>query len=98
MLISEFRYFKGQYPWIAALGYRFPNTTIYGLQFQCAGSLITLTHVLTTAHCISDYLYVTIAASNFNNFKLICHSFYLADSLFVWANSIYRTATMVLHL
>lgn len=50
--------FPGQYPWIAALGYRFPNTSIYGIQFHCAGSLITLTHVLTTAHCISDYLYV----------------------------------------
>lgn len=50
--------FPGQYPWIAALGYRFPNTSIYGVQFHCAGSLITLTHVLTTAHCISDYLYV----------------------------------------
>lgn len=30
----------GQYPWIAALGYRFPNMTMSGLQFYCAGSLV----------------------------------------------------------
>ncbi|XP_031626161.1 serine protease filzig-like [Contarinia nasturtii] len=48
----------GQYPWIAALGYRFPNSSIIGLQFYCAGSLITRSHILTSAHCITRYLAV----------------------------------------
>lgn len=31
----------GQYPWIAALGYRFPNSSQFGgLQFYCGGSLV----------------------------------------------------------
>lgn len=44
----------GQYPWIVALGYRFPNTS--QLEFHCAGSLITRKHVLTTSHCVTKYL------------------------------------------
>lgn len=32
----------GQYPWIAALGYRFPNVTLTGIQFYCAGSLVSV--------------------------------------------------------
>lgn len=30
----------GQYPWIAALAYRFPNTSFSQLQFYCSGSLV----------------------------------------------------------
>ncbi|XP_055303511.1 proclotting enzyme isoform X2 [Sitodiplosis mosellana] len=48
----------GQYPWIAALGYSLPNLTTNGLQFYCAGSLITRSHILTSAHCISPFLRV----------------------------------------
>lgn len=33
-------HFIGQYPWIAALGYHFPNISTNGLQFYCAGSLV----------------------------------------------------------
>lgn len=44
----------GQYPWIAALGYKSSSST--HIQFSCAGSLITLRHVITTAHCISSNL------------------------------------------
>lgn len=48
----------GQYPWIAALGYRLPNVTSNGLQFFCAGSLVTRSHVISSAHCLNSYLRV----------------------------------------
>lgn len=46
----------GQYPWIAALGYRFPNISLNELQFHCAGSLVTRSHIITSAHCINPFL------------------------------------------
>lgn len=48
--------FKGQYPWVAALFYRFPNASTNGLQFYCAGTLITRSHVISSAHCLNSYL------------------------------------------
>lgn len=48
--------FKGQYPWVAALGYRFPNASANGIQFYCAGSLITRSHIVSSAHCLNTYL------------------------------------------
>lgn len=45
----------GAYPWIAALGYR-DDVNPSSLKFLCAGSLISLLHILTSAHCINQYL------------------------------------------
>lgn len=47
----------GQYPWIAALGYRFPNITKGGLQFYCAGSLVRFLFYSrnTPAHYLLTY-------------------------------------------
>lgn len=41
---------------MAALGYRFPNASTNGIQFYCAGSLITRSHVISSAHCLNSYL------------------------------------------
>uniref|UniRef100_A0A1A9WPV0 Peptidase S1 domain-containing protein n=1 Tax=Glossina brevipalpis TaxID=37001 RepID=A0A1A9WPV0_9MUSC len=46
---------KGSYPWIAALGYRDMNEGKL-LAFLCAGSLITLKYIITSAHCINQNL------------------------------------------
>lgn len=44
----------GTYPWIAALGYRDGGGEV--LRFFCAGSLITLKYIVTSAHCINQNL------------------------------------------
>lgn len=44
-IVSMLTLILGQYPWIAALGYRFPNASQYGgLQFYCGGSLVSFFH------------------------------------------------------
>ncbi|KAL9907690.1 venom peptide isomerase heavy chain-like [Glossina fuscipes fuscipes] len=48
---------QGTYPWIAALGYRDMNGGGGEiLKFLCAGSLITLKYIVTSAHCINPNL------------------------------------------
>lgn len=43
---------QGAYPWLALLGYK-KNNNKTGLDYKCAGSLITKLHVITAAHCIN---------------------------------------------
>uniref|UniRef100_A0A1A9ZBU3 Lectizyme n=1 Tax=Glossina pallidipes TaxID=7398 RepID=A0A1A9ZBU3_GLOPL len=45
---------QGTYPWVAALGYRDGGGEV--LRFFCAGSLITLKYIVTSAHCINQNL------------------------------------------
>ncbi|XP_065361766.1 proclotting enzyme-like [Calliphora vicina] len=46
---------KGNYPWMAALGYR-DEYDPSSMKFLCAGSLISSRYVITSAHCINSYL------------------------------------------
>ncbi|EDV95835.1 GH15922 [Drosophila grimshawi] len=46
---------KGAYPWMAALGY-IDDTNPNAIKFLCAGSLISSTFVVTSAHCINPTL------------------------------------------
>lgn len=53
--IPKIYIFIGSYPWIAALGYRDEHGSS-ALKFLCAGSLISPKYVLTSAHCINNFL------------------------------------------
>lgn len=53
---TETYYFKGSWPWMAALRYRNKSNPNNG--WLCVGSLITTRHVLTAAHCVKPDLYM----------------------------------------
>ena len=57
MIFLLFRFDLGTYPWMAALGYR-DEFDRNSLKFLCAGSLISSTYVLTSAHCVNSNLYL----------------------------------------
>ncbi|KAM7355855.1 proclotting enzyme-like [Cochliomyia hominivorax] len=58
---------RGNYPWMAALGYRNeydPNT----IKYLCGGSLISSRYVITSAHCVNNYLMlVRLGAHDLSN-------------------------------
>ncbi|KAF4530806.1 hypothetical protein B566_EDAN017105, partial [Ephemera danica] len=52
---------KGQWPWLAAI---FIKTSV-GQDFQCGGSLVSTSHVVTAAHCIKDPNKPAISSDSF---------------------------------
>uniref|UniRef100_A0A2S2NGW7 CLIP domain-containing serine protease n=1 Tax=Schizaphis graminum TaxID=13262 RepID=A0A2S2NGW7_SCHGA len=60
----------GSWPWMVAMGYQNLNTNSRELYWLCGGTLITNTHVLTAAQCVSDRKAVRLIVARLGDLDL----------------------------
>lgn len=53
-IIGGFQAMQGDFPFMAALGYRTDPVYPGIISYICGGSLVTNQHVLTAAHCVMN--------------------------------------------